>query len=155
MGSALMGSLRTSCFLTGGLFGYSCQPTFVSLVPKVPGRTLFPNLSKIITFAATPLVLTPFVRNQSFRRSVDQTLSRSILKAVVMCSCFFFSSQEQIRPFYVPTVSPSLKAAIAEQQNATQAERSHDAVRSTGDGSAMGVEGKLLYGYDLIIIFIL
>ena len=32
--------------------------------PKVPGRTFFPNLSKFIAFAAAPLVLTPFVRNQ-------------------------------------------------------------------------------------------
>ena len=27
-------------------------------------RTFFPNLSKLVAFAATPLVLTPFVRNQ-------------------------------------------------------------------------------------------
>ena len=33
-------------------------------LPKVPGRTSFPNLSKLITFAAAPLVLTPFVRDQ-------------------------------------------------------------------------------------------
>ena len=32
----------------------------------VPGRAFFPNLSKIITFAAAPLVLTPFVRNQHY-----------------------------------------------------------------------------------------
>ena len=30
----------------------------------MPGRTLLPNLSKFITFAAASLVLTPFVRNQ-------------------------------------------------------------------------------------------
>ena len=30
----------------------------------MPGRTFFPNLSKWSTFAAAPLVLTPFVRNQ-------------------------------------------------------------------------------------------
>ena len=30
----------------------------------MPGRTFFPNLAKIITFAAAPLVLTLFVRNQ-------------------------------------------------------------------------------------------
>ena len=30
----------------------------------MPGSTFFPNLSKIITFAAAPLVLTPFVRDQ-------------------------------------------------------------------------------------------
>ena len=31
---------------------------------KVLGRTVFPNLSRLITFAAAALVLTPFVRNQ-------------------------------------------------------------------------------------------
>ena len=30
----------------------------------MPGRTFFTNLSKFISFAAAPLVLTPFVRNQ-------------------------------------------------------------------------------------------
>ena len=49
MGSALMGLLRVSCFLTEGPFGYS---TFI--FPKVPGRTYFPNLSEFITFAAAP-----------------------------------------------------------------------------------------------------
>ena len=34
------------------------------IFPKVPGRTFFPNPSKVITFAAAPLVSTPFVRNQ-------------------------------------------------------------------------------------------
>ena len=31
----------------------------------MPGRTFFPKLSKFITFAAAPSVLTPFVRNQA------------------------------------------------------------------------------------------
>ena len=30
----------------------------------MPGGTFFPNLSKVITFAAAPLVLSPCVRNQ-------------------------------------------------------------------------------------------
>ena len=33
-------------------------------LPKSARAHLFPNLSKFITFAAAPLVLTPFVRNQ-------------------------------------------------------------------------------------------
>ena len=42
------------------------EPTFN--FPKVPGRTFFPNLSKRnSTFAAAPLVLNPFVRNQPKR----------------------------------------------------------------------------------------
>ena len=63
LGSALMGSLQISCLLTEGLPGYSRQPNCV--FPKVPGRTPFsPNLSKCITFAAAPLMATPFVRHQ-------------------------------------------------------------------------------------------
>ena len=58
MGSALIGSLQISCFLTEGLFRYSRLPTFV--FPKVPGRAFSYNLSKLITFAAAPLVLTRF-----------------------------------------------------------------------------------------------
>ena len=59
MGSALMGSLQVLRFRQRH-FGAPVDLVF----PKVPGRTFFPNLSKIITFAAAPLVLTPFVRNQ-------------------------------------------------------------------------------------------
>ena len=33
-------------------------------IPKSARAYLFPNLTKLITFAAAPLVLTPFVRNQ-------------------------------------------------------------------------------------------
>ena len=36
-----------------------------------PGHTFFPDLSKLITFAAAPLVSTPFVRN--LRTRSDQT----------------------------------------------------------------------------------
>ena len=61
-----MGSLRISCFLTEGLFGYSRLPTFI--FSKVAGLAFSPNLSKFITFAAAPVVLTPFVRNQGVRR---------------------------------------------------------------------------------------
>ena len=57
MGSALMGSLQISCFLTEGLFGYSPQPTFIS--PEVPGRTFFRNLSKLFTFCSGPVSVDP------------------------------------------------------------------------------------------------
>ena len=63
MGSAPVGSLQISCFLTEGLFGYIRYPTCI--FTKVAGRTFFPQSVKLITFAAAPLlVLTPFVRNQ-------------------------------------------------------------------------------------------
>ena len=38
---------------------------FLCIFPEVPGRTFFPNLSKLLTFAVAPLVLTPFVRHQA------------------------------------------------------------------------------------------
>ena len=62
MGSALMGSLRIPCcFLTEGLFRYHS----VNICQYLPIlRSFFSNLSKFITSVATPLVLTPFVRNQ-------------------------------------------------------------------------------------------
>ena len=63
MGSTLMESLQTfRCFLTGTFF---VPPLTYFYFPKFPGRSFFPNLSKSITFAAAPLVLTPFVRNQA------------------------------------------------------------------------------------------
>ena len=46
------------------LGNYSRHPTLV------PGRTFFQNLSQFITFAAAPLVLTPFVRSQLARKVV-------------------------------------------------------------------------------------
>ena len=59
-----MGSLQISCFLTD-LLGTPAN----LLSSSKKERTFFPNLSKFITFAAAPLVLTPFVRNQSVRRT--------------------------------------------------------------------------------------
>ena len=62
-GSALMGSLQTSCFFDRGTFGV--LPLTYLCFPKSAQGTFFPNMSKLITFAAAPLVLTPFVRNQN------------------------------------------------------------------------------------------
>ena len=53
MGSALMGSLQISWFLTEVLFGYQSVNICQNLSSL---RSLFPNLSKFITFAAAPLV---------------------------------------------------------------------------------------------------
>ena len=50
-------------FFTEGLFGEVLLLTYLYL-PESSGRTFFPNLSKLIAFAAAPLVLTPFVRSQ-------------------------------------------------------------------------------------------
>ena len=49
----------TASFLTGICWVPICQ----NLTKLVNLCTLFPNLSKSVTFAATPLVSTPFVRN--------------------------------------------------------------------------------------------
>ena len=60
MGSALTGSLQISCFLTEGLLWVPiCQNLSRS-------RTSSPNLSRVVTFAATPLALTPFVREHIY-----------------------------------------------------------------------------------------
>ena len=62
MGSALMGSLQ--------MFMFSDRRTFWVLpltyfyLPKSARAYFFPDPSKCIAFAAAPLVLTPFVRNQ-------------------------------------------------------------------------------------------
>ena len=59
MGSALMGSLQISCFLTEGLLG-----TTYFYIPKSARACLFPQSVKFTASAAAPLAFTPFVRNQ-------------------------------------------------------------------------------------------
>ena len=54
MGSALVGSLRTLCSLTEGLFGYQSVKICQFSVP------FSPICQTNIPFAATPVVLTPF-----------------------------------------------------------------------------------------------
>ena len=67
MGSALIGVAANVVFLLAeGPFRDSRKPTFS--FPKVPGRAFFPNLLKLITFAAALLVSTPSVRNQGYRK---------------------------------------------------------------------------------------
>ena len=62
MGSALKGSLQISCHLTGTFW---VLPLTCFYLPKSARAYPFPpNLSKSIAFAAAPLGLTPFVRNQ-------------------------------------------------------------------------------------------
>ena len=63
MGSALMGSLQISFFWQRDFLGTPVNRLLFS--QKCQGVPFFPNLSKYITFAAVPLVLIPFVRNQS------------------------------------------------------------------------------------------
>ena len=50
-------------FLTEGPF-WVLLLAFLFAFPKVPGRTFLHNLSTFVTFAAAPLVLTPFVSNR-------------------------------------------------------------------------------------------
>ena len=68
MGSALMGSLQIWSFWQRDLLGIPANLLFI--FPEVPGRTFFHNLSKMLTFAVAPLVLTPFVRNQPLSLTV-------------------------------------------------------------------------------------
>ena len=63
MGSALMGSLQISCFLTGT---FRVLPLTNFDIPKSAKVIPFsPLCQQISTFAAAHLVLTPFVRNRS------------------------------------------------------------------------------------------
>ena len=65
MGSARMGSLQIVClFLAEGVFGV--LPLTYFYIPKSARVYFSPKFVKThyITFAAAPLVLTPFVRNQ-------------------------------------------------------------------------------------------
>ena len=49
-------------------------------------RTLFHNLSIFITFAATPLVLTPFVRNQGASAAVRGGQPKAITTNIMITS---------------------------------------------------------------------
>ena len=69
-------------FLTEGLLG---TPINLLLSPQLPGPTFFPNLSKIVTFAAPPSVLTPFVRNGN-RRSPPGWRATAPSQSSLRCS---------------------------------------------------------------------
>ena len=80
MGSARMGSLQMSCFVDRGicwvfLFTYFYLPKSARAY-----EYLFPQSVKIVTFAAAPLVLTPFVRNQE---TLNQTQGHAQKEAVL------------------------------------------------------------------------
>ena len=76
MGSALMGSLQISCFFDRGTFLVLSLTYFY--LPESARAYLFPQSVKIITFAAAPLVLTPFARNQIVTRGVGRRVWRSL-----------------------------------------------------------------------------
>ena len=63
-------------------YTYICIYTF----PKVPGRTFFPWLPKIVTFAAAPLVRTPFVRNFISSYAKDNTTPSDMIIMHTMLS---------------------------------------------------------------------
>ena len=68
--------LQISCTLAEGLFGV--LPLTYFYLPKMPGCAFFPNLSTFITFAAAPLVLTPFVCNpKTTTEHVEQEFTTS------------------------------------------------------------------------------
>ena len=82
LGSALMGPLHFRVFWRRDFSGTPVKPTFI--FPKVPGRTFFPIRQKSIVFAAAPLVLTPFVRNQILRATAWLSLRFAVLST---CQC--------------------------------------------------------------------
>ena len=73
MGSALMGSLQISMWFDRGTF-WVLPLTYFCLPKGARTYLFFHNLSKLMTFAAAPLVLTPFVRN---RRPIDDLIGRA------------------------------------------------------------------------------
>ena len=58
------GGVTANCMFLTDLSG---TPFDLLVFPKLPGRTVFPNPSKLITFAAAPLVSTPFVSQPRHR----------------------------------------------------------------------------------------
>ena len=64
-GSALMGSLQHFMFFDRGTFWVLLLTYFY--LPKSARAYFFSQSVEFITFAAAPLVLTPFVRNQLFK----------------------------------------------------------------------------------------
>ena len=77
MGSALMRPLQISCFFGRGTFWVLPLTNF-----DIPKTTFFSNLSKCLTFAAAPLALTPFVRNQSMLKLINESLQN-------IAACYF------------------------------------------------------------------
>ena len=105
MGSALIWVTANFMLFDRGTF-WVLPLTCFYLSTKVPGHTFFPNRSKIITFAAAPLGLTPFVRNQlglpgnatgpttrsasrrqldGFRAGVMWSMPVSVEKTILLC----------------------------------------------------------------------
>ena len=73
-------------------------------------RTFLPNLSKIVTFAATPLVLTPFVRNQGiFDRILGDSGGFAVPEAgLSVADLLLFCSLNSIRSGFVEGLGPDL-----------------------------------------------
>ena len=82
-GVSVNGFTADYSYLDRGTFGVF--PLTYFDLPKSAGAYLFVhNLSKIITFAAAPLVLTPFVRNQRKRRRLVRVLWRALLSPEII-----------------------------------------------------------------------
>ena len=78
-GSALMGSLQHFMFFDRGTFWVLLLTYFY--LPKSARAYIFPQPVKIITFAAAPLVLTPFVPNQSAKSANEARMGGAGLTA--------------------------------------------------------------------------
>ena len=105
------GVIANFVFLTEGLFGV--LPLTYLYFPRSARAYLFPNPSKLVTFAAAPLVSTPSVRNQTIpfghENSTPQKLgnpSKFITsKSIDLCSS----------PISVDPVRPQPRAAGLDQ----------------------------------------
>ena len=95
LGSALMGSLQINHVVSGrGTFWV--LPLAYFYLPKVPGRTFLPTLSRLITFAAAPLVSTSFVTETETETEGERAhLAR---KRTSSDSCKWLSWKVPLRP---------------------------------------------------------
>ena len=90
-GVSTNGVTAISLFFRRGDFCFGIPVDLLLSPPIVPGRTFFPNPSNSITFAAAPLVLIPFVRNQSFT-CAPTSASQTLQSVTLALGIPFFSS---------------------------------------------------------------
>ena len=91
MGSALMGSLQIPCVIDRGTFGVLPLPCLY--LPKSARAYLYPQSVEIHDFAAAPLVLTPFVRNEDS--------SRDDLYSIIVIYIYIYIYRERERYVHV------------------------------------------------------
>ena len=139
MGSALMGSLQISRFLTEGLFG-GTPVNLRFIFPKMPGCTFFPNLSKSLPHLSAAKVgldmvdiLSKFAREYDGRRgqlvppevkSGILTMSNNTIDAIAiidmnvsilsLCRLLMLIATTHATPSFITSITGPLQARVAE-----------------------------------------